>query len=845
MYQAVKWGENPVLGNGPIWLTLFLLASIILFLFFSYGVVQGAIAYQTLNRILGAGVICFLLGLLAGEWGLYIETKVKKPSQKLDIASLLAKPNDYNPAEFLDYQAMQVLAKTRQKQPSPSLAILISLLTSGLETIDFVIFRAGLNLKQWLEFLKKASVQQTGQSSSEPTLTDIILAAGAIAQRRKRQTIGAGDLLAAVSSLNKTWEAFLVENQIKPSDLEHLVNWIERIQNQRAEQRQYWTLEALKRRGSWARDWSSSYTITLDRYSIDWVIRASRAGFRKIVGHQQELKEIERILSKSECNNVLLVGEPGAGRKTMVEALAEKAFLAESGPTINYKRVLQFDISRLTASLTSFEQAEAALDQCFAEAVRAGNIILVIDELHNFISSENKAGVINIAAILMRYLPLQGFKLVAVTSYLGLHQVIEKNPGLLSQFEKVEVQEISAEETLIILENFYVPFFENKLKGIIEYKALQAIAQLSNKYIASLPLPDKAIRLLDETVSYVIGHTKNKSLQEKHVRKVLSDKIQVPLEELEEKEKTKLLNMENLLKNRVIGQEQALEEVSSALRRARAEVQTRKGPIGSFLFLGPTGVGKTETAKALASLYFGSEQKMIRLDMSEFQNPQDIARLLGEGNSEGALTMPVRENPFSLVLLDELEKAHPNVLNLFLQVLDEGFVTDSFGRKVDFSNTIIIATSNAAAEMIRQAVGQSQDWSALKEKLMDYILQKQIFRPEFINRFDGVVAFRPLSQANLLDISQLLLKKISDNLKDKGITFETTKELKERIVQLSYNPSFGAREMRRVIQNKIENSLASGLLGGMIRRGDTIQISPDNFEIIKIKMGSFLNSSAN
>ncbi len=433
-----------------------------------------------------------------------------------------------------------------------------------------------------------------------------------------------------------------------------------------------------------------------------------------------------------------------------------------------------------------------------------------------------------------RYLPLSTFQIIAITTYQGLHKIVERNPSLLNLFEKVEVSEISEKETLEFLEN-YVPFFEKKYKRFISYKALREILRMSSRYLTQTPFPEKALRLLDEAMSFLSLYTKDAVLESWHIKKVVSEKIEIPLEELERKEKEVLLNLEKLIHQRIIDQEEAVKEVSSALRRARAEVQLRAGPIGSFLFLGPTGVGKTETSKALAAIYFGKESRMIRLDMSEFQNLEDIKRLIGQAGQEGLLTTPVRENPFSLVLLDEIEKAHPNILNLFLQVLDEGWVTDGLGRKIDFRNTIIIATSNAGAEVIREDIAKDKKLDIIKEDLLDYLLKKRIFRPEFINRFDAVVVFKPLSRENLLDIAQLMLKKLAENLRDKGIEFEITQELKEKIVELGYSPEFGARQMRRVIQDKVENVLANAILSGKLKRGNKVKVDPKKFRLIITK----------
>ena len=319
-----------------------------------------------------------------------------------------------------------------------------------------------------------------------------------------------------------------------------------------------------------------------------------------------------------------------------------------------------------------------------------------------------------------------------------------------------------------------------------------------------------------------------------HIAKVISDKTQIPIGKMEFQEKSVLLNLENLISQRIIGQGEAVNEISIAMRRARSGLSSKKRPMGVLLFLGSTGVGKTETAKALAQIYFGGEEKMIRLDMSEFQSVSDIPKLVGQVSpveEQGLLTTPVRENPFSLVLLDEIEKAHPNILNLFLQVFDEGNITDGQGRKVIFTNTIIICTSNAGADVIFEQIKSGQKIE--KDKVFDFLFQKGIFKPELINRFDAAVFFSSLTKENLLRIAQLNLERLAKNLKEKDIDFNITEALKEKIVELSYKPEFGARQMRRVIQDKIENVIAAALLSDKVVKGDRIEINAEDFSVVK------------
>jgi ATP-dependent Clp protease ATP-binding subunit ClpB len=326
-------------------------------------------------------------------------------------------------------------------------------------------------------------------------------------------------------------------------------------------------------------------------------------------------------------------------------------------------------------------------------------------------------------------------------------------------------------------------------------------------------------------------------VDEEDIAVVVSKWTSIPVSKMMESETSKLKNLENLLKTQVVGQDEAIEAVAAAVRRSRVNIGDQNRPIAVFLFLGPTGVGKTETAKALTEQLFDDKKALIRIDMSEYSESHSVARLIGAppgyvGYEEGGqLTEAVRRKPYCVILLDEIEKAHPNILNLFLQVIDEGFVTDGTGRKVDFKSSIIIATSNAGYQIILEALKENTPWHQVKQKLLDYIFEKAIFRPEFINRFDATVVFTPLSKEHLLKIADLMLGKLKQNLKEKGIELVISQALKEKIVELGYDPTFGAREMRRVIQDNIENSLASALLSGDLKRGQKVEIEPEEFKL--------------
>ena len=734
----------------------------------------------------------------------------------------------------LDYETGQVLSQAenfaKRKKIIVSEKILLHfLLKSKIKEVVFIFNRGYFNFKEIEKTLKKEIKEN--KYEGDLSAKQIISEAGKIAREKGKEIINAGDIFISFAQNSTYFQKILIENDLKKEDIKNLVSWFERLEREISEAKRFWEYKNLLKRGFLGRDWASGFTVTLDQYSFDLRKEISKKGFRPVVGHKKEIERVERVLEREVLNNVLLIGDSGSGRKSVIEGVAQKAFLGQSFSSVNYKRFLKINLSALISQVTSFEETEAILDECFRETVKAGNVILILEEFSNFLQGSSSLGKIDISGILSRYLHLATFQIIAITSFEGLHKVIERKPGILDLFEKVEISEISPEQTLQFLEN-YVGFFEKKYKKYITYPALREIVRLSSLYIQDTPFPEKAINVLDEVMVYVSHSTTSSLVLPEHVNHIISEKIEIPIGKIESKEKEVLLDLESLIHKRIINQEEAVRETASALRRARAGVQTRTKPIGTFLFLGPTGVGKTETSKALTEIYFGKEERMIRIDMSEFQGLNDISRLIGSAQEDGLLTTAVREDPFSLILLDEIEKAHPNILNLFLQVLDEGMLTDGLGRKVNFKQAIIIATSNAGAEVIREDIKENKELNIIKTELLDYLFRQGVFRPEFINRFDAVVIFKPLTKSNLLDISQLMLEKLSKNLLDQGIEFEITEDLKEKIVELGYSPVFGAREMKRTIQNKVENVLANAILSDKLKKGNKVKVESQNFELI-------------
>ncbi|CAI3278381.1 AAA family ATPase [Enterococcus cecorum] len=601
----------------------------------------------------------------------------------------------------------------------------------------------------------------------------------------------------------------------------------------------------------------------LDQFGVNITQQARDGKIDPVIGRDQEINRVIEILNRRNKNNPVLIGEPGVGKTAVVEGLALKIVAEEVPQKLQGKEVIRLDVASLVQGTGIRGQFEERMQQLIQEVTNADNIILFIDEVHEIVGAGSAGeGALDAGNILKPSLARGELQLIGATT-LNEYRMIEKDPALERRMQPVQVDEPSVEETITILKGIqkrYEDYHHVKYTD----EAIEQAAILSNRYIQDRFLPDKAIDLLDEagskknlTIAFVDPKSIEKKLDyaqqqkreasqeedfekaayyrdqitkleklmktqvedeempfvtEKDMEKIVEEKTGIPIGDLKEKEQTQLKNLADDLNKRVIGQQEAVEKVSKAIRRNRIGLGKVNRPIGSFLFVGPTGVGKTELAKQLAYELFGSTDAMIRFDMSEYMEKHSVSKLIGSppgyvGYEEaGQLTEKVRRNPYSLILLDEIEKAHPDVLHMFLQILDDGRLTDAKGRTVSFKDTIIIMTSNAGAGKIEASVGFGAAIEGRTKSVLGQL--NQFFTPEFLNRFDGIVEFKALSKENLLLILDLMLSEVNEQLARQEIHVDVDDAVKEKLVELGYNPAMGARPLRRVIQDKIEDQVA-------------------------------------
>lgn len=638
---------------------------------------------------------------------------------------------------------------------------------------------------------------------------------------------GVRDLVALLLERDKEFSEFLFEHGIRKKECIGAAGWIAREEEKRKYAEKWWSRDRLGKVKPLGEDWSYGQTYALNKYSSDiWVSSASFTGGLK---HEKEILQLEAILGRAQEANAIIVGEEGVGKMELIHNLAQRISKETAPEVLRHKRIVVLNLDILIAATGDKVAFEREMLLLFSEASRAGNIILVLEDLPSFILNAEALGS-NVVNLIDPYLGSANIQVIATSGVGQFHSTIENNPVVMKRFEKVTIEEPDERTMSWILEDVAMNL-ERRYGIVFTYPAILEVITSARNYFPDAVMPEKAIDLLIEVAP--LAQQKRSHLVEKEdILSLVGAKTNIPVGEIEEDEKEKLMNLEKILHRRIIGQDEAVSLVSSAMRRARAGVRDLKKPIGSFLFIGPTGVGKTETAKALAEVFFGDEEAIARLDMSEYQTEDALTRLIGsfEGGKMGALSKILKEKPYGVLLLDEFEKTNPDIHDLFLQILDEGFFSDMKGKRVNARNIIFIATSNAGSDIIWKAVKEGKDISGMKDELVGEIIKRGRFKPELLNRFDGVVLFHPLEEEHLQKIAVIMLGGLQKRLREKGVELVLNDVLVNYVAQEGADPVFGARPMKRVIQEKIEQKVADGLISGELQEGSRVEFNEDDLK---------------
>ncbi len=579
------------------------------------------------------------------------------------------------------------------------------------------------------------------------------------------------------------------------------------------------------------RAWTARPTPALDAMSEDITDRARREGLgAALLGHQKEFEALLDVLARPGNPNVLLVGEPGIGKTALLEHFAYEMSQDRVPPSLFDKRLVSLDMGSLTAGADT-GVLEARLKRILREIREAGNIILVVPHLQTLFEAHGTLG-ITVAEILIPAIKSDAFPVIGMTTPRDFKTHIEPSGEFGSSFTTVRVEEITEEEATRLL-TFMSMALEENYKVLVSFTAVRDAVRLAHRYFRTVPLPGSAVDLLKEAFAEA-ARKGEKVVKGEEVQAVAERRIKVPLHRMGKEEKDVLLHLEETIHERFVDQEEAVAAVGKALREYRTGLGRRKGPIATFLFVGPTGVGKTELAKILAALQFGSEQFMLRFDMSEYQTQDSVYRLIGTPDEKvhGALTDAVLEKPYSLILLDEFEKAHHDILNIFLQVFDDGRLTDSLGRTVSFEDTIIIATSNAHSDIVQEALRKGESMPSVAEYLKSKLTD--VFKAELLNRFSGIIVFKDLGMKELKTIVGLQLKELTKILGDQGITLRVDEPALEQLAKWGYDPQFGARPLRRMIEEKLKSPLSEKILRDEVKRGDTVTATLEG-EMIQLR----------
>jgi len=695
----------------------------------------------------------------------------------------------------------------------------------GTDQAVSVLLRLGISPKHvQAEFAKlfSSQVSDTIAPMLSKEVLGILFYAYENAKVVRQEYVHVTELLLATVNQSEQIQEFLYDANVDKNKLANVIEWMRVRERSRRRYIAFRKIAAHRSKHGMDRAMTAVATPFLNSFSQDITLSAKMGYLAPCVARDKEIEEIFRIVDGG-AQSIVLVGESGVGKMSIVEGIANRMVEEDVPERLKDKRLVQLSVSSLLAG-TTVSGAQERLIHMMNEIGKARNIILFINNIHELMGGDGKGAGLDVSGTLAEYLRDGRFLTVATTTTDGFNRHILQSE-LGSSLAKVMINEMDENQAIQVLES-KVGGLEYKHGIFFSYDAIATTVRLSKQFLHDQRIPENAIGLMTEAASFVRNKKgEHQLVMSDDIGILISEKTGIPVTNLSQDESTKLLHLEEEMHMRVVGQHDAVVLVANALRRARADMRSKGRPIANFLFLGPTGVGKTELAKTIAEVYFGGEQRMIRLDMSEFQDRSGIYRLIGQPGQQGTgmLTEAVRQNPFALVLLDELEKADKDILNLFLQVFDDGRLTDSTGRVIDFTNTIIIATSNAGTEYASRELASGKPLEDVRQALIRDEL-KQYYRPEFINRFDSVVLFKPLNREEIKHISELMLKRVAKDLETRGVFLRIDPNALESLADIGFDPQFGARPMRRAIQEHVENKLAELILSNSLQRRDTVVI---------------------
>ncbi len=645
---------------------------------------------------------------------------------------------------------------------------------------------------------------------------------------------------------------FIGSHLLDQGNYKIVLAWFEDYYNKFLHQTRWWKRSNLFSLPPLARDWAVGFTPTLDQYGQDLTSSTYQNSTLTIVNREKEIDEIERTLSKSQESSLVVVGEEGVGKHTVVVALAKRMYEGKTKSLLMYKRIIWLNLEKVLNQHTDLQKRENFFEELLSEAAQAKNVIIFIDDIDRYVTSDRSN--IDLTTSFEKFTKTNQLQILGITTPFLYEKFFLANQRLNRQFSKIEVKEVSSSEAEKILLQLAFSF-ENRYEVTLPYETIKNAIQKSDFYITAIPFPEKAIDLVD-SACVLTQQSKLKVVSPDLINKVLSEKTHVPTT-ITENTKQKLVHLEQLLLAQIVHQQQAITKLSSALRRSFLLLGKRKKPLASFLFLGPTGVGKTETAKAVAKIFFGGETYLNRFDMSNFQSTADIPKLIGslDSGNPGLLTQAIRESPYGVLLLDEIEKANKDLINIFLSVLDEGYFTDGFGQRVDCKNLVIIATSNAGSDYIYNQIQTIEDrklkmenedgnWkieenqpsninqqnpssilNSQSSSLINYLIEQKIFAPEFLNRFDAVISYNPLDAESAKQIALKMIKNISQDIYNlHKVKIDVSDDYLSELISRGYDEKFGARNLERLIRDEIEDKIAKIVLEGKTKEGETINI---------------------